>query len=89
MSIFKSFHHFCPTGFQLIKVGLIEVHMGRDPNDPGKMAYPHYNSVATLEVLGVDPHKQWRSLDVFRRELRAAAKKELTKQLNALSKELT
>lgn len=84
MSLFKSNHGFCPAGYQTVKVGLIEVHMGRDLADPGKMVYPHYNSVATVEALGLDPHKTWRSLAVFERELRRAAKREFTKQLKAL-----
>lgn len=84
MSLFRSNHGFCPTGYQTVKVGLIEVHMGRDPSDPGKTFYPHYNSVSTLEVLGIDPHKSWRSLEVFERELRKSAKRELAKQLGEL-----
>jgi len=66
---------------------MIEVHMGRDPSDPGKMAYPHYASVAVLESLGVDPHKHWRSLEVFRRELRKAAIKKLKAILAAVEAE--
>lgn len=84
MSLFKTNHYFCPTGFQLVKVGMIEVHMGRDPDDPGKTYYPHYNSVDTIEAMGLDPNKNWRSLEVFKRELRKAAKREFTAQLKAL-----
>jgi len=84
MSLFKSNHGFCPTGFDPVIVGLIEVHMGRDPSDPGKTFYPHYNSVATIGALGLDPLKNWRSLDVFRRELRKAAVREFKAQLKAL-----
>ncbi len=84
MSIFKSNHGFCPAGYQTIKVGLIEVHMGRDPSDPGKTFYPHYNSVATLEALGMPIVKTWRSIDVFKVQLRKAAFKEFVKQLKAL-----
>lgn len=87
MSAFKSNHGFCPAGYQPVIVGMIEVHMGRDPSDPGKMAYPHYNSVAALEALGIDPHKRWRSLDVFRRELIKAAKREFTRQLQFIALE--
>ena len=85
--MFKSNFGFCPTGFESVRVGMIEVHMGRDPADPGKTAYAHYASVAVLEVLGIDPHKRWRSLDVFRRELRKAVIKQLKAHLAAIEKE--
>ena len=84
MSLFRSNHGFCPAGYQTVKVGLVEVHMGRDPNDPGKLIYPHYNSVATLEALGFEIHRKWRSMAVFERELRKSAKREFTQQLKAL-----
>lgn len=87
MSAFKSNHGFCPTGFQTVRVGMVEVHMGRDPSDPGKTHYPHYNSVAVLEVFGLDPHKTWRSLEVFERELRKGVRRELIRQLDALDDE--
>lgn len=88
MSLFKSNHGYCPTGFQTVRVGLVEVHMGRDPSHPGKMLYPHYASTATLQALGMDTQKWWRSLDVFRRELRKAAEREFTAQLKALKADI-